>query len=42
MYVHTDGRTFKTGFIESILSKSRPKNWSRDTDDAPLGAVCHP
>ena len=24
--VHTDGRTFETGFIRSTLSKSRPKN----------------
>jgi len=26
MYVWMDGRTFKTGFINSILSNSRPNN----------------
>ena len=31
-YVCKDGRTFETGFIRSTLSKSRPKNGSRNPD----------
>jgi len=37
-----DKRTFETGFLNRLLSKSQPKNGSHDCDHAHEGVICHP